>query len=37
VLIRLDLNVPLSKQDGVTITDDTRLRAVVPTMSFLKK
>ncbi|KAJ1462737.1 phosphoglycerate kinase, partial [Pelagophyceae sp. CCMP2097] len=37
VLIRLDLNVPLSKQDGVTITDDTRLRAVVPTMAFLKK
>jgi len=37
VLIRLDLNVPLSKEDGVTITDDTRLRAVVPTMSFLKE
>ena len=35
VLIRLDLNVPLSKDDGVTITDDTRLRAVVPTMKFL--
>ena len=37
VLIRLDLNVPLSKHDGVTITDDTRLRAVVPTMNFLKE
>ena len=37
VLIRLDLNVPLSKDDGVTITDDTRLRAVVPTMNFLKE
>mmetsp|Transcript_23703 Transcript_23703/g.71258 ORF Transcript_23703/g.71258 Transcript_23703/m.71258 type:complete len:432 (+) Transcript_23703:871-2166(+) len=37
VLIRLDLNVPLSKEDGVTITDDTRLRAVVPTMNFLKE
>ena len=37
VLIRLDLNVPLSKDDGVTITDDTRLRAVVPTLEFLKK
>jgi len=36
VLIRLDLNVPLSKDDGTTITDDTRLRAVVPTMNFLK-
>ena len=35
VLIRLDLNVPLSKEDGVTITDDTRLKAVVPTMKFL--
>jgi len=35
VLIRLDLNVPLDKKDGVTITDDTRLRAVVPTMSYL--
>ena len=31
------LNVPLSKDDGVTITDDTRLRAVVPTMNFLKE
>mmetsp|Transcript_6166 Transcript_6166/g.8681 ORF Transcript_6166/g.8681 Transcript_6166/m.8681 type:complete len:420 (+) Transcript_6166:140-1399(+) len=37
VLIRLDLNVPLSKKDGKTITDDTRLRAVVPTMNFLKE
>eukprot|EP00632_Arachnochrysis_sp_CCMP2950_P016184 CAMPEP_0185688806 /NCGR_PEP_ID=MMETSP1164-20130828/63_1 /TAXON_ID=1104430 /ORGANISM="Chrysoreinhardia sp, Strain CCMP2950" /LENGTH=432 /DNA_ID=CAMNT_0028355269 /DNA_START=50 /DNA_END=1348 /DNA_ORIENTATION=+ len=37
VLIRLDLNVPLSKEDGKTITDDTRLRAVVPTMAFLKE
>jgi len=35
VLIRLDLNVPLSKEDGTTITDDTRLRAVVPTMKYL--
>lgn len=37
VLIRLDLNVPLDKKDGKTITDDTRLRAVVPTMKFLKE
>ena len=36
MLIRLDLNVPLSKEDGTTITDDTRLRAVVPTMKFLR-
>ena len=29
--------MPLSKDDGTTITDDTRLRAVVPTMNFLKE
>ena len=29
VLVRLDLNVPLSKDDGKTITNDKRLRAVV--------
>ena len=37
VLVRLDLNVPLSKEDGKTITNDKRLRAVVPTLEFLKK
>lgn len=37
VFIRLDLNVPLSKEDGVTITSDKRLRAVVPTLKFLKE
>ena len=36
VLVRLDLNVPLSKDDGKTITNDKRLRAVVPTLEFLK-
>jgi phosphoglycerate kinase len=36
VFIRLDLNVPLSKEDGKTITSDKRLRAVVPTLKFLK-
>jgi phosphoglycerate kinase len=34
VLVRVNLNVPLSKDDGVT-TDDTRLRAIVPTTKFL--
>jgi len=37
ILVRLDLNAPLSKEDGVTITDDTRLRAVVPTLQFLRE
>mmetsp|Transcript_13097 Transcript_13097/g.19333 ORF Transcript_13097/g.19333 Transcript_13097/m.19333 type:complete len:406 (-) Transcript_13097:330-1547(-) len=35
VFVRVDLNVPLSKEDGVTVTDDTRIRGVVPTVSFL--
>mmetsp|Transcript_25063 Transcript_25063/g.50215 ORF Transcript_25063/g.50215 Transcript_25063/m.50215 type:complete len:490 (+) Transcript_25063:31-1500(+) len=32
ILIRCDLNVPL---DGKTITDDTRIRASVPTLKYL--
>ncbi|CAN0077593.1 unnamed protein product [Ectocarpus fasciculatus] len=32
VLVRCDLNVPL---DGSTITDDTRIRASIPTVKFL--
>lgn len=32
VLVRADLNVPL---DGVTITDDTRIAASVPTLTYL--
>merc|ERR1719276_690569 len=35
VLMRVDLNVPLDKSDDVTVTDDTRLRAIVPTAKYL--
>jgi phosphoglycerate kinase len=35
VLMRVDLNVPLDKSDDFTVTDDTRLRAIVPTTKFL--
>lgn len=33
----VDLNVPLDKADEVTVTDDTRLRAIVPTAKVRKK
>ena len=33
VLIRVDFNVPLTK-DGLTITDDTRIRETIPTIEY---
>lgn len=37
VFLRVDFNVPLTKSSPYTITDDTRIRAAIPTIDALRK
>ena len=37
VFLRVDFNVPLTKSSPFTITDDTRIRAAIPTIEALRK
>ena len=37
VFVRADLNAPLDKKDSSVITDDTRVRSVIPTIKYLQE
>ena len=37
MFVRADLNAPLDKKDSSVITDDTRVRSVIPTIKYLQE